>query len=190
MRNPFYRHELGPEQETKKLWQVGDLVKHPFRPDNVPIIALADNVIMFTPKHGAKEVFWAVEGSAKDKFYSQNEYYFREIIRNQPSAEIDLSNDNLQNNLVIPISKLQNPDLKIEQRKKMVNETQDAAELCQIIKNNIGTIKTESRNYSPKELTSMIEAVISGQKSLAVLPDIYGIPEQLRKLLEKEGLDV
>ena len=122
MRELFGRVFGGGEEKEKKeeprKFKVGDLVKHPFRDENVPILFIGSEVHTFVPrayldlyKAGRRVgTYDAIEGSPEFKKLDTDKRFVKQNPRRQTSAEIDLSNDLEERTLVVPLVDLKPAD--------------------------------------------------------------------------------
>ncbi|MEK7094495.1 MAG: hypothetical protein AAB886_00040 [Patescibacteria group bacterium] len=114
--NFFGGREQGPEgREKKPELKVGDLVKHPFREGNTPILFLGDDIYVFVPHAYKKEfdrgrrigTYEAIDGSKQFQELSEDSRFEKVSARIQPSVEIDFSDeDEPERTLVVPIDQL------------------------------------------------------------------------------------
>ncbi len=103
-----------PKKEQKREFKVGDLVKHPFRDENVPILFLGLEIYVFINRAYLKEfelgkkigTYEAIDGSESFISLESDSRFVKRKIRSEPSAEIDFTNDVEQRTLVVPISEL------------------------------------------------------------------------------------
>ena len=92
-------------------FKVGDMVQHPFREEIVPILWVGTQVYKFTPrayagKPGRVGAYDAIEGSLQYQELEANGGFVKELIKSEPSAEIDLSTDIEKRTLVVPLHAL------------------------------------------------------------------------------------
>jgi hypothetical protein len=105
----FDTPEAAPGSELLGF-RVGDLVRHPFRDESVPILAIGTEVYRFVNRaymHEKKTVktgsYEAIEGSPEFKELSKDERFVKEYFKSEPSAEIDLSTDIERRTVVVPL---------------------------------------------------------------------------------------
>ena len=116
MREVFGRIFRSAEEEKKTPeFKVGDLVRHPFRDEDVPILFKGTEIYIFVPKayldqfeiRGKKTgTYEAIDGSGQFNDLAANPNFVKQKLRSEPSVEIDLSNDVEVRTLVVPIEKL------------------------------------------------------------------------------------
>lgn len=97
-----------PELEGFK---VGDMVRHPFRDEIVPVEWVGTEVYRFTPhayvgKRGRVGSYDAIDGSRQFRELEAHGGYVKQLLQSEPSAEIDLSTDIEHRTLVVPLRAL------------------------------------------------------------------------------------
>lgn len=92
--------------------KAGDKVRHPFREEDVPVAWVGTQIYRFTPKAYAGSrsrtgSYEAIDGSPQFQELDAQSGFVKELVRSEPSAEIDISSDIEKRTLVVPIDRLQ-----------------------------------------------------------------------------------